>query len=239
VKVLFSGPSLTDELRAGFPALDHRGPAARGDVTRAVAEGATAIGIVDGLFGSVPAVWHKEILFALAAGVRVAGGGSMGALRAAECAAFGMVPIGVVARKFATGAEPDDAYVAQIHAPAELGWTALSEAEANVDATLAVLRRRGAVSAAEHAALTAASRAMYYADRTLDRLPAAAGYEEPRAADLKRRLREGRVDRKRADAIKVARWLDRQPDERGGPPAGWIFQETSQWLAFLAEEGAS
>lgn len=235
MKVLFSGPSLGPAERGAFSALDHRGPAARGDVTRAVEEGATAIGIVDGLFGNVPAVWHKEILFALSQGVRVGGGGSMGALRAAECAAFGMVPIGVVTWRISSGIELDDSYVAQIHAPAELGWTPLSEAQANVDATLAVLKRRGRITAAEHAALDAASRATHYADRSLDRLARSAEFDPARAGELKALFRAERVDRKGRDAAKVARWLDRQPDTRAAPPAGWRFQETSQWLAFLEE----
>lgn len=238
MKVLFSGPSLSEADRAAFPGLDHRGPARRGDLTDAVAAGASAIGLVDGLFGNTPAVWHKEILHALSLGVRVAGGGSMGALRAAECAPFGMVPIGGVAARLASGAERDDAYVAQIHMPAELGWTALSEADATVDATLAHLRRRGLLDAPTWRLLRETSRSMSYADRTLDALPARAGFSGPRADDLRRLLASHRVDRKRRDALKVARWLDRRPDSRGDPPVDWRFNETSQWLAFLRERDA-
>ena len=64
----------------------------------AVRDGATAIGLVDGYFGGAAAVWHKEILYALSLGVRVLGASSMGALRAAECAAYGMEPVGEIAR---------------------------------------------------------------------------------------------------------------------------------------------
>lgn len=235
MKVLFSGPSLTDAERAAFPDFDHRGPAARGDLTDAVEAGAVAIGLVDGLFGNTPAVWHKEILNALATGVRVAGGASMGALRAAECAAFGMVGVGTVYARLAAAAALDDAYVAQIHAPAALGWTPLSEAEANVEATLGVLRRRGVLDRDTAAALAAAASRLHYADRTLADLPVAAGFTGERAAALARQLRAGRVDRKGRDAMKVARWLARQPDARGPAPDGWTFHVTSQWLAFQAE----
>lgn len=238
MKVLFSGPSLSDADRAAFPGLDHRGPARRGDLTDAVEAGATAIGLVDGLFGNTPAVWHKEILHALSLGVRVAGGGSMGALRAAECAPFGMVLIGGVAARLASGAELDDAYVAQIHMPAELGWTALSEADANVDATLAHLHRRGLLDPRTWRTLREASRSVPYADRMLETLPARAGFTGPRADELRRLLADHRVDRKRRDALKVARWLDRQADSRADPPRDWQFNETSQWLAFLRERTA-
>lgn len=238
MKVLFSGPSLTDADRAAFPGLVHRGPAARGDLLDAVEAGAEAVGIVDGLFGSTPAIWHKEIVHALSLGVRVAGGASMGALRAAECAAFGMVGVGAVYWRFASGAELDDGYVAQIHAPAELGWAALSETQAVVDLTLAVLARRGAITPAERAALADAGRATYHADRRLADLPVRAGFDGPRVDELRALLRAGRVDRKRRDALKVARWLDARPPGRLPPPAGWTFNATSQWLAFLAERAA-
>ena len=44
------------------------------------------IAIIDGYFEAVPAVWHKEILWALSHGIHVFGASSMGALRAAELA---------------------------------------------------------------------------------------------------------------------------------------------------------
>ena len=43
-----------------------------------------AIGIVDGYFARVPAVWHKEIMWVMEHGVHVFGGAGLGALRAAE-----------------------------------------------------------------------------------------------------------------------------------------------------------
>ena len=42
-----------------------------------------------GAFASVPAVRHKEILWALSEGIPVIGAASIGALRAAELTAFG------------------------------------------------------------------------------------------------------------------------------------------------------
>ena len=52
-----------------------------------------AIGVIDGYFDGVPSVWHKEILWALSQGIRVFGGASMGALRAAELDGFGMTGV--------------------------------------------------------------------------------------------------------------------------------------------------
>ena len=78
--VIFAGPSRgTWALRADASVSVHP-PAQQGDVYRAVVAGARTIGLVDGYFEGVPAVWHKEILFALSEGVHVLGAASMGAL---------------------------------------------------------------------------------------------------------------------------------------------------------------
>jgi hypothetical protein len=90
MRVIFAGPSFGRDiatLQTTYPSIEFRAPAARGDILQAVEDGARAIGIVDGYFGEMPSVWHKEILFALQQNVIVAGGASMGALRAAESSA--------------------------------------------------------------------------------------------------------------------------------------------------------
>ena len=61
------------------------------------------IGLIDGYFDGVPAVAHKEILWALDQGIRVLGAASMGALRAAELAPFGMEGVGAIWRDYADG----------------------------------------------------------------------------------------------------------------------------------------
>ena len=66
MKILFAGPSLAKDLPALHQRLDSMaiaGPAARGDIARAVLQGATAVGLVDGIFEDTLSVWHKEILF--------------------------------------------------------------------------------------------------------------------------------------------------------------------------------
>src|SRR5919197_253142 len=87
-KCIFVGPSLNDTL------LDRTimrfGPAQLGSVYLAAQSGFKIIGLVDGIFGNVPAVWHKEILYALDRGCVVCGSSSIGALRAAELYAYGM-----------------------------------------------------------------------------------------------------------------------------------------------------
>jgi hypothetical protein len=88
--------------------IDRFGPAPLGAIYSAVQSGYTRIGLVDGLFGNVPSVWHKEILFALSNGVAVLGSSSMGALRAAELAPYSMIGIGRVYRYYRSGVLTDD-----------------------------------------------------------------------------------------------------------------------------------
>ena len=135
MKVVFAGPSLHGaEFDPGDVVI--RGPAEMGDLERAVAAGATAVGLVDGHYQQVGAVWHKEILFALASGVAVYGAASMGALRVSECEAFGMIPVGDIAHRYCSGELFDDADVALTNGPAELGFPPLTEAMVDVEAEL-------------------------------------------------------------------------------------------------------
>ena len=82
--VIFCGPSLGRDDRAAFGAFEFRPPVRQGELFAAARDGARLIGVIDGYFDGQPAVWHKEILWALSQGIAVFGASSMGALRAAE-----------------------------------------------------------------------------------------------------------------------------------------------------------
>ena len=134
--VAFLGPTLSeDEARAVLDA-EYMPPAGHGDVLRAALRRPRVIAIVDGVFERTPAVWHKEILFALSEGIHVYGAASMGALRAAELDRFGMRGVGDVYRAYAEGVLEDDDEVAVAHTDAEHGFRALSDSMVDVRATL-------------------------------------------------------------------------------------------------------
>jgi len=141
VKVVFVGPSLPDAAKHAATDIALRPPAVQGDVLRAVEDGANIIGLVDGGFENTAPVWHKEILFALSLNVTVLGAASMGALRAAECRAFGMIGIGRIYNDYVSGAVVDDADVALLHEPIELGCRALTVPMVNVRSTLDEMER--------------------------------------------------------------------------------------------------
>ncbi|OEO31241.1 hypothetical protein VW23_017290 [Devosia insulae DS-56] len=227
MKVLFAGPSLSgaDYDRSG---LDIRPPARKGDLYRAVLDGAEAIGLIDGVFGFVPSVWHKEILFALKRGITVLGAASIGALRAAECAPYGMVPVGPIARSYVSGARTEDADVCLAHAPAELDFLPLSEPLVDAEATIAAMQ----VTPAEALTLRLAANAIYFADRTPEAMVAEAGLDPSFAA----RYRAARVRAKTADALLLVEQLRALPPGRGAIP-DWVFVESEPWSSYLAEIG--
>ena len=101
--IVFAGPSIYGFDEAILAAVEIRPPAACGDILRACRDNAARIGLIDGIFESGPSAWHKEILFALSAGIEVFGAASMGALRAAECHHFGMQGVGRVFEQYRSG----------------------------------------------------------------------------------------------------------------------------------------
>lgn len=237
MKVIFAGPSFgtdIERLRAEYPSIAFRGPAARGDILQAVQDGAWAIGIVDGYFGEVPSVWHKEILYALQRDVVVVGGASMGALRAAECAAFGMVGIGTIYEDYADGRLIDDEAVALVHAPEELGWLPLSIPWVDLQPTIDGLYRDGALSLAEHKMLLLAGRSLHFSERTYPRVVEGCTFStEGRAKEILRLIRAAKIERKRRDADLVLQYL--QDVEFAAQERDWGFAATSHWEHLRAE----
>jgi hypothetical protein len=133
----------------------------------------------------------------------------MGALRAAELAAFGMRGVGAIYREFATGRLVADDEVAVAHLPADYGFRATSEALVNLRHGIA---RAPMLGARTRAALVELARARFYRERSWDAL-----IGDARAAGLPRRQLDGlaawpKPDRKAADARLLLRRL------RGAPP---------------------
>jgi hypothetical protein len=202
--IVFCGPTLSAADQAGWPLLEFRPPAARGDVLRATAARPDAIGIIDGYFDRVPSVWHKEMLWAMTEGIHVFGAASMGALRAAELASFGMEGVGTIFEQFRDGVLVDDDEVAVAHASGDRGFQPLSEAMINVRITLAAAEQSGVIGADTRAWLIAEGKRLPYHQRTypeLLRLAEHAGV--PGWIELKAHLATGRVDQKRTDALSM------------------------------------
>jgi hypothetical protein len=135
--IVFAGPSIFGVNVHEYPTIEFAPPAACGDVLQAIRSGYTMIGLIDGVFGSQRAVWHKELLYGLSQGVTIVGAASMGALRAAECSQVGMLGIGNIYEDFASGRRTADSDVAIQHLPKEFAYQpitiALVDAEYAID----------------------------------------------------------------------------------------------------------
>jgi hypothetical protein len=226
--VLFIGPTLSG-VSPDLGGIEVRPPARGGDVSRAVLDGATAIGLVDGNFEASAAVWHKEILFALSRGVRVYGAASMGAMRAAECAAFGMVPVGRVAHDYLEALCGDDAAVAQVHAPGDLDYLPLSETLVDAEATIANLRALGLIGPLLARQLNARARALFFKDRTIEAM--VAGLQ---GAGLVAGLyRRHRVSQKQEDALELIAILKSLAGPDPAPAPDWTLAEPALWKRAL------
>lgn len=169
--IVFVGPTLrAGEVRARLPGAEIRGPAGVGDVLRASRTRVARIAIVDGYFERMAAVWHKEILIALERGIAVWGAASMGALRAAELAPFGMIGVGAIYRGFASGALVCDDEVAVAHLPGEVGYRQVSDALVNLRDGLARAAKAGVITARTRDALVTLARRPFYRERSWARL---------------------------------------------------------------------
>lgn len=228
MKVLFVGPSLFGAT-ADLCGIDLRPPAKQGDMIAAVRDGASAIGLVDGYFGGAAAVWHKEILYALSSGVTVLGASSMGALRAAECAQYGMIPVGQIAAAYVSGELDDDAAVALTHAPPEFGSEPMTEPLVDAVATIANLEGSGRVSAREADALRSSAANCFFGDRTVDAISEGAGFEPERAAAVVELYARHRVALKQRDALLLIDRLRAAPDDRQPTAYTWSFVVTPMW----------
>lgn len=236
MKVVFAGPSLHRYRQPGTTSVEMRGPAFQGDIYAAVREGANVIGIVDGFFESVSSVWHKEILYALSRGVRVFGSSSMGALRAAECADFGMVGIGDVFRAYRDGELVDDDAVALVHAPAELDFAPLTVPLVNVIWTLEDWRKRALVDPDEASGLLEAARGIFFKNRTWRTVVEQSQVTRNRAMELIALAKTSSVDQKALDARELIARVEQEADCCSELPH-WQFSQTDQFEKFIVGMG--
>jgi hypothetical protein len=232
--VVFTGPTLPQEEVARELEARCCPPAAQGDVLREARRGARVIALIDGYFEGIASVWHKEILWALARGVHVLGASSMGALRAAELAPFGMVGIGEVHDAYASGDLDADDEVAVAHADRDDGYRPLSEAMVNIRATLRAACRQGAISSGSLAAFEGIAKSLFYADRSYPlvlRLAATQGIDPGEIRGLRLFLETGAVNQKKVDAVALLRFIRSNEATFSQPKTvPWHFEETDAWI---------
>lgn len=204
--VLFIGPSGSGlTLDRHFSGVI-RPPIRRGDLDqlRESEDPPEAVGIVDGAFQQSLAVTPKEVLRALDAGVRLYGASSMGALRAVECAPYGMVGVGRIFRMYATGEVDADDEVAITFDP-ETG-VAMSEPMVNIRVVVEAATAVGSLDVTDADLVLREAKGLYFPDRSYPRI--LAGLRDRMAPESLHRFTTfvhsvERPDQKRADALEL------------------------------------
>jgi len=214
--VIFLGPSLPiAEAREILDAV-YLPPAKQSDLLSAVTTySPDIIGLIDGVFLSLPSVWHKEILYALEQGVAVYGASSMGALRAAETEAFGMIGVGEIYQMYARGELLDDDEVVMVHGPKDTEYRRLSEPMVNVRATFHRAKNEGIINKNLCEQLTAIAKSIYFPERTFSaifRQAATAGILPDILEKMAHFAKGNYVDIKRQDAISLLETLRDLPE---------------------------
>jgi hypothetical protein len=240
--IIFTGPTLSaEEARVELDAV-YLPPVAQGDVYRATLLQPQAIGIIDGYFDRVPAVWHKEILWAITQGIHVFGSASMGALRAAELATFGMIGIGKIFEDYYNGFLEDDDEVALVHGTAESLYIPLSEAMVNIRYTLAKAEDEGVICFMTRRALEKIAKQYFYPERLYPLILKEGikqGLPTTELDSLQSWLPDGRVDQKRLDAISMLGIIRQQILENPHPKhAQFSFEYTQVWDRARRQAGA-
>ena len=214
VDLVFLGPSLSrEEAQEIYPDAVYLPPAAMGDVLSAMRKYRPhAIALIDGSFFQTMATYHKELVEALSQGVWVIGASSMGALRAAECAEYGMIGVGAVYEAYASGELEDDDEVALSHVSEEFGYRPVTEAMVDIRASLAAAQAHGLIDEGQFVELCAIQKTRWFMERNLLTSVEDArsiGLDDASVAALGTFLRTSRVSLKAEDArLAIARTRD-------------------------------
>ena len=232
---IFLGPTLAVEVARQELDAIYLPPAAHGDIYRATLRQPPprAIGLIDGYFRQQPAVRHKEILWAMSQGIHVFGAASMGALRAAELADFGMKGVGRIFESLRDGTFEDDDEVAVEHGPADVNYLALNDAMVDIRVTFAAAAAEGIIEKATESALVGMAKQLFFTERTYATILKRAhhaGLPDEEVTELRLWLPANRRSQKSADAIAllsaIREFLIANP-----PPmkVTYVFQSTENW----------
>ncbi|MFQ6120708.1 MAG: TfuA-related McrA-glycine thioamidation protein [Methanosarcinales archaeon] len=203
--IVFTGTSISIEDAQKILNADYRPPVKRCDVKIAKEEGASIIGIIDGIFYDRAAVAHKEIISAMKSGITVVGGSSMGALRASELDVYGMIGVGKIYEWYKNGFIESDDEVAVTFDPETL--EPLSIPLVNVRVTLDKAEESGIITKEQNNALIEITKKIFYPDRNYASILESGVKENIISKETKETLfdfiKSYGVDLKRDDAILV------------------------------------
>jgi TfuA protein len=160
---VFLGPSMSRSQASSLLDAEFLPPICRGDLAKLPAS-AKFVGIIDGEFCQSLAVSSKELVVLLECGVKIFGGASMGALRAAETHSLGTIGVGSIFEMFRTGVLDADDEVALVYEPES--YRALSEPLVNIRQALDLALSANVIGAPERDRLVREMKACYFPERS-------------------------------------------------------------------------
>jgi hypothetical protein len=240
---VFAGPSVPQASRERYARwVTFLPPVAAGDLVRLDVRPGDTVGLIDGYFARRPAVRHKEILALLDTGFAVHGAASMGALRAAELADFGMVGHGRIFADYLNGTIVADDEVALVHGTEDDDYRAYTEALVNIRYALGDAFANGTLPQRTATAVLREAGRLPYLERTADNLAAlvrSMGLDVAEAAHAERAIRHA-PDIKQADALVLLESLSGLANASGrqSPPSGrnrWRLRQTAYLRSWQAQ----
>jgi hypothetical protein len=201
--LVYVGPSLdADQVLERIPEAIIRPPAKQSDLISDLLEvEPTHILLIDGEFSQALSVWQKEIIYALQIpGIKaVYGAASMGALRAADLADYGMVGCGRIFRWYDEGVITDESEVSVLYYRRPDGsYVTATVPMVNVRAALDKAVEIGAVELENAQAIFEYCAQIHWTERTpavLGRIPGFLSWLE-------------KIDQKKADALELVCTFD-------------------------------
>ncbi|AFZ26489.1 hypothetical protein Cylst_4399 [Cylindrospermum stagnale PCC 7417] len=220
---IYLGPTLSLTQASQILPARYLAPVRCGDILACLRLQPRVIGIIDGFFDSSTAVWHKEILWALEAGVRVFGASSMGALRAAELQVFGMEGFGSIFTAYREGQYIGDDEVAILHSSAQSQYQPLTDALVNIRATVNHALSKNIIDSAQANLIISCAQGQFFAQRHLAQAVTDAetqGGDPQVLAQFREFVKNGGyVDQKQLDAIGLLKHLAAMDGESGNTAA--------------------
>ncbi len=215
--VVFTGPTLDEDvIRTIAPNVEVVPPVAAGDLLRLSLEAGDVVAIIDGFYFQSASVRHKEILDLLDRGIHVWGAASMGALRAAELAPFGMRGFGRIFDAYRNGEIDGDDEVAIIHAPQDMHYTKLTEALVNIRYACQAAVSEDLLTQDDYQLVMNTAAELPFFERSYSRIwqdAYARGLSQQVIEELRPFVLQKCFDLKRKDALEMVQALQSPPQE--------------------------
>ena len=167
IKVYAGLSAQSSDVQSILPDARYAPPVQRGDILSDIEDGVNSILILDGLFHQALSVSPSEIMDALRHGIRVFGASSMGALRAAELEAYGMVGVGEIFEHIRNEYAFRDDFLGQVFVDGIPQVQEASVTYVEFEINLKLLLRRRQITRVTYEYLSALYAELHYAERNL------------------------------------------------------------------------